>query len=529
MILNEEEDKKVQALLDSVYEYNPQGYDAIVEQVKKLDEQNKPFAAYAALLSTSSPMVKRESPAAIREPSISFDPADSTGLNTDSEGNPKRFWKTMNDDELYRYVGALANDAAGGYDQQRMDNIKSSMQDATDRIVRRRNVDETYPWIVRKLAPHQMEDMYEGRDPSWKSFGLDLGFAALEMAPMAMPFGFVGSTMAKAGAKAIGSALTAVGANAAVPFIEEGLDALAYEANENAERAEFSMSDAVKGSIVNAAMPSILKRLGAGVGRVAPTAGRGIQRWVAGKDPGAMAQEVKEGLESTVSNFEKFNPASGTNTAGITEKIGTHNYRVFDDPLKINDGKFNVPGDPNYKEVAFSKSVLPESGVPTIEQAREAANLLEAIGAIENGSVKIKDLPNGQIKRIGGSDKYDNLLPELGRRGAIPIPSKVQRATSMALPTLVSNKAGSGSVGNTALKSVGNIDPTSWVADEGENGIVASAVESLQNDYDNTLIDELIAENAEQWEAGFRPWIGFNPSNPNDILVRAYKKWAASR
>lgn len=173
----------------------------------------------------------------------------------------------------------------------------------TARVAKKENPDVSWPAKVAGslFAPRMLEAAMDGRTPGAKDVALD----AVEDILMAIPVGTAAAgglkiatrlnklkkleESARAAAKAhetAGTAAKILGGTAGasvVPFAMEGIDAAAYNPDENLDRSTFQLPDAITGAATNVSAPFMLSRL---TGR--------LGRWLYGGNPLAKLDDAKK-------------------------------------------------------------------------------------------------------------------------------------------------------------------------------------------------------------------------------------------
>lgn len=104
--------------------------------------------------------------------------------------------------------------------------------------------------------PRSLEAMKAGKSVGGKDIVLD----AVEDVLMAMPIGLLAAAPKVVRAGKVAQLLAGLGTSVAVPHIMEGADAALYSPEENLDRSKYRESDALIGSVTNAAAPFILGR-----------------------------------------------------------------------------------------------------------------------------------------------------------------------------------------------------------------------------------------------------------------------------
>lgn len=125
----------------------------------------------------------------------------------------------------------------------------------------KQSVKENEVGTVNKLLgtvfyPRSLEAMEAGKSVGGKDIVLD----AVEDVLMALPIGLLAAAPKVVRAGKVAQLLAGLGTSVAVPHIMEGADAALYSPEENLDRSKYRESDALIGSVTNAAAPFILGR-----------------------------------------------------------------------------------------------------------------------------------------------------------------------------------------------------------------------------------------------------------------------------
>lgn len=251
------------------------------------------------------------------------------------------------------------------------------------------------------VSPRQHEALLEGREPSWKDFGLDLAENALYMVPTNRVFG--------AGAKALGLApkmgkasnfvLYDVGANSFVPFVMEGADAAAYDYNDNPSRADFNLKDATTGAVVNAATPAVLAGSIAMGARKLGKEGLGSRQILNELTDDPYVQNIKE------TGYRAQNPAFGNEAASAQAVIDQEVVdKVLAGQKKLN-AEAKAAGFKNYGEMQKAEW---EQWLDKPENAGLATQRERIIQNLSNPELNptVRDINLNQYKNLNPSEVY---------------------------------------------------------------------------------------------------------------------------
>lgn len=150
--------------------------------------------------------------------------------------------------------------------------------------------------LLTLFGRRQQEAIARGEEPGWKDIGGDVGEQLAYMAPVGRIAGPVAKVAARIGPRAskIAAATTNVASNAIVPTATELYDKIVYD-NDN-QRGEFSIADALVGTGVNAIVPFGLRELGEGIGKL--TGSKNIQKYWAELAEGKTSDDVINAAEA---------------------------------------------------------------------------------------------------------------------------------------------------------------------------------------------------------------------------------------
>ena len=168
--------------------------------------------------------------------------------------------------------------------------------------------------------PRSLEAMKAGKSVGGKDIALD----AVEDVMMALPIGLLAAAPKVVRAGKVAKLLAGLGTSAAVPHIMEGADAVLYSPEENLDRAKYRESDALIGTVTNAAAPFILGR---GLNKLKRFGSvEGGQAGLSSTTKATMDNLIKHGqwqkpTQETIDAVAQFNHANKA-SAGAAGKVG---------------------------------------------------------------------------------------------------------------------------------------------------------------------------------------------------------------